>query len=531
MIRKPPVALLCCCLLYLTLLPTVAAADAAPPQVRIAQGVLRGGHQDGIDVFRGIPFAADTGGERRWHPPAAAPAWKGVRDATAAGPICPQSTQSRQGPPAPWLALFEMGEDCLNLTVYRPAAGAGAGAGNRLPVMLWIHGGSARVGSGSRHGGMDLAGEGVIVVTPNYRLDRLGLFAHPQLAIEQPDAPLGNYALMDLLAALQWVQANIDRFGGDPGNVTLFGQSSGGVAVTALMASPLAKGLFHRAIAQSGVMADLDRSRMLARDLPGSPSLQSDGLAMAKALAPEASGADVLPALRALPWQTIIAYSEGLPPAVMIPVIDGRVLTGSTMRGFAAGDSVPVPFMVGSNSWEQSLYQAFKLPLPMALGGVPAEQARAIYPGLDDAALAAQWLVDAQFHAPARFMADASATHGQPTWVYRFDHVPEASPGQPGAAHSDEVPFLLEPVGLPGSAPRAGEEARLANQLRAYWASFARSGDPNHAGLPAWPAWQPGGQGATQVLHVQTRSEAGLRQPVMDLHQARFQHALQATPP
>ena len=141
MIRKPPVALLCCCLLYLTLLPTVAAADAAPPQVRIAQGVLRGGHQDGIDVFRGIPFAADTGGERRWHPPAAAPAWKGVRDATAAGPICPQSTQSRQGPPAPWLALFEMGEDCLNLTVYRPAAGAGAGAGNRLPVMLWIHGG------------------------------------------------------------------------------------------------------------------------------------------------------------------------------------------------------------------------------------------------------------------------------------------------------------------------------------------------------------------------------------------------------
>ena len=505
-----------------------AAQTGDGPQVRIAQGSVQGHLVDGVEVFGGIPFAGDTGGAQRWRPPTVAPAWEGVRDGSRPGPICPQSTRSRGGPPAPWLALFEMGEDCLNLGIHRPHA---AGDG-KLPVMVWVHGGSGRTGAGAHHGGRELAREGVIVVTPNYRLDRLGLFAHPALAREQPDAVLGNYALMDLLAALRWVQDNIGQFGGDPDNVTLFGQSSGGMAVTALMASPLAEDLFHRAIAQSGVMADLDRGRHIRRDLPAAPSLESDGLAMARALTPAATDAEMLPALRALPWEKLIAYSESLPPSVMVPVVDGRLLTESAMRRFAEGRSTPMPFLVGTTRWEQSLYQGFQVPLAMALGPVPVEQARAAYPGLDDAALAAQWLVDAQFHAPARFMADANAARGQPTWVYRFDHIPErARPGQPGAAHGDEVPFLLEPVGAPELAPHPGQEAALARQLRQYWARFAATGDPNGTEPATWPAWSAGGAAVTRILDVDMRNEAGLRQPSMDLHADRFRRTLETPQP
>ena len=385
-------------------------ALAAPPTATLDQGTIRGEWNGDIAVFRGIPFAGDTGGDNRWRPPTPAPRWEGVRDATVAGPICPQSQKPRQGKVAPWLALFEMSEDCLNLSVYSP----GLAAATKAPVMVWIHGGFARISTGSRHDASEMAARGVVVVTLNYRLDRLGLFAHPALSAEQPDALLGNYALMDAQAGLRWVQDNIAALGGDPDNVTIFGQSSGGVAVTALMGSPLSEGLFHRAIAQSGVMADLDTPRYLDRDLPRTPSLESDGVAMAQALLPGVGQATTAQ-LRALPWQAIIDYTATQPAGALVPVTDGRLLPEAVTRRFAAGRQMPVPLLIGTTSWEQSLFVHHQLPLKPILGPVPVEQAREIYPGLDDKALVDHWLADTGFHAAARLLANASVDSGQPT--------------------------------------------------------------------------------------------------------------------
>ncbi|MEO6519065.1 MAG: carboxylesterase family protein [Pseudoxanthomonas sp.] len=512
-------------LLLLTGNATAAAKEAAPV-VRIAQGKLQGVEENGIAVFRGIPFAGDTGGEHRWKPPTPAPSWKGLRKAAKAGAICPQSTQARNGVVAPWLAHFSMSEDCLNLNVYRPALAKG----EQAPVMVWIHGGFARIGTGSRHDGKDLAQQGMVVVTINYRLDRLGLFAHPALSAEQPDAALGNYALLDMLAALRWVQDNIASFGGDPDKVTIFGQSSGGIAVSALMGSPMSRGLFQRAIAQSGVMADLDHERRLAQDLPGSPSLESDGVAMAQALLPKTSnvgGAE----LRALPWQELVAYTAKQPASALVPVVDGKVLVRPVAATFAAGEQQPVPFMVGSTSWEQSLYVNFNLPKAAILAGVPAQDTDRLYPGLEDKALVNQWLADTGFHAPGRFLADGSARHGQPTWVYRFDHIPPAHPQQPGAAHSDDVPYLFTPIAAPGWPADNPTEQKMAAMMLGYWTQFARTGNPNGPGLPAWPAWQAGGNGATQLLDVPASTQAGLWKARMDYHHARYQKALDTAKP
>ena len=513
-------------LFCLASLLSISTASAAAPAVRIAQGALGGERVDGTAVFRGIPFAGDTGGEQRWRPPAPAPHWQGVRDATRAGPICPQSRQPRQGRVAPWLDLFETSEDCLNLSVYSP------GLEGRAPVMVWIHGGLARIGTGSRHDAVELAQRGVVVVTINYRLDRLGLFAHPALTAAQPDEALGNYGLMDMQAALRWVQDNIGAFGGDPGNVTIFGQSSGGVAVTALMGSPLSQGLFHRAIAQSGVMADLDNPRHLGRDLPRAPSLESDGLAMARALLPGVEQASV-EQLRALPWQAIIGYTETQPPTALVPVIDGRLLPEAVTRRFAAGRQVPVPLLIGTTSWEQSLFVHHAIPLQAILGPVPVEQARAIYPGLDDKALVEHWLADTGFHAPSRLLANASTDSGQPTWVYRFDHLSPAArqAGQPGAAHSDDVPYLFEPLGLERWPGDDAVERAMQATLMDYWTRFARSGDPNGPDQPEWPAWRSDGQGVTQLLEVPARAEAGVWKARMDYHLGRYAKLLEAPVP
>lgn len=507
----------------LLLLASSSVTASSAPHVRIPQGRLQGTLEQGISVFRGIPFAGDTGGENRWRPPSSAPSWQGVRDASKAGPICPQSSASRNGVVAPWLAEFEMSEDCLNLSVYSPSLARSA----KAPVMVWLHGGFARIGTGSRHDGKDLAHKGVVAVTINYRLDRLGLFAHPALTAEQPDAPLGNYALMDMLAALNWVKSNIARFGGDPENVTIFGQSSGGVAVTALMASPMSKGLFQRAIAQSGVMADLDHERRLAEDLPGAPSLQKDGIKAAAAMLPD--HAAIHPQeLRALPWQSIIAYSDTQPAGALVPVTDGKVIPANVMRTFAAGQQQPVPLMIGTTSWEQSLFVKYTLPLALILGKTSPEEARTIYPGLDDKELVNQWLADTGFHAPARFLASASAAHGQPTWVYRFDHIPPAHPEQPGAAHSDDVPYLFTPLALPGWPRDNPVEQAMAATMLDYWTCFARSGDPNCREQAYWPRWHQDDM-RTQHLDVPVTTKVDTWKSRMEYHLDRYNTLLMST--
>lgn len=458
-----------------------AAADA--PQVHTAGGDVRGFVDDGISVFRGIPFAGDVSGEGRWRPPGPPPQWQGVRDATRHGPICPQSTRERSGVVAPWLAEFEMKEDCLNLSVYSPRVRPDS----KAPVMVWIHGGFARIGSGSRYDGKALAQRGTVVVTVNYRLDRLGLFAHPALSAAQADEPLANYGLLDMRAALQWVNENIQAFGGDPDNVTIFGQSSGGVAVTALMASPLTRGLYHRAIAHSGAMANLEQHRHVSMDYPGSPSLEKDGEAVAAALKIHPDG-DIPAQLRALPWELIVAYSDTQAAGALVPVTDGRFLPGNVDRAFAEGRQNPTPLMIGGTSWEESLVVDFNLPLPAVLRGIPVAQARAAYPGVDDKTLVGEWFADTAFHAPARFLAGQVAAHGEPAWVYRFAHVPaDQRAGKPGAAHSDDVPYLFQRIAQPSmTGDETGQE--MARLMTGYWANFARTGDPNGPGLPRWNA-------------------------------------------
>lgn len=505
--------------------PVAGGSDELAPVVHTAQGDVRGFVDEGIAVFRGIPFAADVSGEGRWRPPGPAPEWQGVRDGTRHGPICPQSTQERNGAVAPWLAAFEMAEDCLNLSVYSPQLKAGS----KVPVIMWIHGGFARIGTGSRHDGKALAKRDAVVVTINYRLDSLGLFAHPALTARQTDEPLANYGLMDMAAALRWVQDNIDAFGGDPGNVTIAGQSSGGVAVTALMTSPMTRGLYHRAIAQSGAMANLEQVRRASVDQPGSPSLEKDGEALATALGVDPGG-DVPAKLRALPWQKIIAYSETLPAGAMVPVTDGRFLPGNVDRTFARGEQNPTPLMIGTTDWEQSLVTNFDIPLAAILRGTPADEARSAYPALDDKPLVEEWFADTGFHAPARFLARQVAAHGGKAFVYRFSHLPADKRGSvPGAAHSDDVPYLFEPVGLPSvTGDATGKE--LSRIMTGYWTNFARKGDPNGPGLPRWAAV---GKDDLELmdLDVPPAMQTDPRSNQIQYHLQRYQTALEAMRP
>lgn len=463
--------------------PADDAADSDAPVVNTAGGEVRGFVDEDISVFRGIPFAGDVSGQGRWRPAGPPPEWDGVRDATKHGPICPQSTREQNGEVEPWLAEFAMEEDCLNLSVYSPQPGSDA----KAPVMVWLHGGFARIGSGSRYDGKALAQHDTVVVTINYRLDRLGLFAHPALSANQPDEALANYGLMDMAAALEWVQDNIQEFGGDPDKVTIFGQSSGGVAVTALMTSPMTSGLYHRAIAQSGAMANLEQERHVSEDYPGSPSLEKDGEALAEALDIDLDG-DVPAQLRAQPWESIIAWSDTQAAGALVPVTDGRFLPANVDRTFAEGGQHPTPLMIGGTSWEESLVANFDLPLQTILRSVPVDEVRAAYPGVDDKTLVGEWFADSAFHGPARFLARQVADHGEPAWVYRFSHVSEGNPdNKPGAAHSDDIPYLFERLKQPSmTGDETGRE--MARVMTGYWTNFARTGDPNGPELPEWTA-------------------------------------------
>ncbi len=283
--------------LALTVAPVLAAPTegGGAPVLRITTGRVGGKVEDGVAAYLGIPYAAPPVGELRWKPPAPPAPWDGVREATQYGPSCPQPPGALGGDVGP------MDEDCLRLNVWTAAR---AGDPPR-PVMVWIHGGGLRQGSGSMrtYDGASLARAGVVLVSINYRLGVLGFLAHPALTAESPHHTSGDYGLMDQIAALHWVHDNIRAFGGDPGNVTIFGESAGAVSVCDLMCSPLAKGLFERAIAESGSAPD--RVRYRDKDLPGLPSAESDGVALARRLGiPDGPGA--LAALRATPWQKLL---------------------------------------------------------------------------------------------------------------------------------------------------------------------------------------------------------------------------------
>lgn len=472
----------------LVLAGPLAAAPATTRAVATAEGDITGVWQGGVAVFRGVPYAAAPEGALRWRPPQPAPHRDGVLDAAPFGTVCPQSQRV-----SPYLAGLPMGEDCLKLNIYAPAGAFDGGA--RAPVMVWIHGGSFRWGAGSWPGAepFALAHKGVVVVTINYRLGRLGLFAHPALSASMPDEPVANYALMDQVAALRWVHDNIAAFGGDPARVTIFGQSAGGVSVTTLMAVPSARGLFQGAIAQSGA-SRIEGDRQLRGTHRPFESLEDDGLRMAASFG-IANDSEAPAKLRALPVGDLLAYSEKEMPNSMNPVVDGRVLPDDISRIFRAGKQQPVPFITGTTSFEASLIAGYHFKLEDMLRGANPDSVRRAYAGLDEAGIVNAWFEDFLFRGPARFLAGEMARVGQGAWLYDFGYVDTGRRGRvPGAAHSDDVAYVFGDLGMRnrwhGDAPPTAEDRRMADIVTRYWVNFAKHGDPNGPGLPKWPRYE-----------------------------------------
>ncbi len=461
--------------------PTDALAAAAPATVKIATGELQGLAVGGIVSFKGIPYAVPPVGDNRWRAPQPATAWQGVRAATEYGNDCQQKRavwDDRGRTNAP------MSEDCLTLNVWTPSSPVAGGA----PVMVWLHGGGFTTGNGAQgmYDGTRLAQRGLVIVTINYRLGRLGFFAHPALTAEAGATATGNFGLMDQVLALKWVRDNITAFGGDPNRVTIAGESAGGGSVNQLMIIQDARGLFQRAISQSGGSRDRTKSQAEAEQV---------GIAFAKrAGAPDATAA----ALRALSTDTA---NGNLDDQTYTGVFnDGKFVTSDVDTAFAAGKQAPVPYMAGNNDYEIGMFpQAMRGPLTamakQRLGDtIPAlEQAYGSKDAMDRTVMQ-----DAMFTEPARFQARHASAHG--SYLYQFAYVPEnLRPTVTGAPHTGDIFYVfgnLQEMG--GNMQDMGAPATAADRAEAdligdYWADFMRTGNPNGGSRPIWPAYIAGG--------------------------------------
>lgn len=457
-------------------LAILAAVPAGAQTAQIEGGALRGARIGGLDIYKGIPYAAAPTGERRWLAPAPFAKWSGVRDATAFGADCVHTRgeyeSDRKG--------AAMSEDCLFLNVWAPTKRKPGGA----PVMFWIHGGSFTAGSGSQalYDGAALAARGVIVVTINYRLGRFGFFAHPALTAEAGAGPTGNWGLMDQVAALRWVRANIRAFGGDPAKVTIFGESAGGGSVNSLMAMPAARGLFARAIAESGGGRD-EGVTLATAEAKGRAFAQGAGVADGD-----------LAALRAISSDKMLANMTSLTgdaPTYSGPMIDGRLVRERTDVAFLAGRQAPVPYLVGANSYEIGFLPApVRKPFTAMMAaklGAPVPDVKAAYGSAD--AYERNFAGDVMFIEPARFLAGLNETHR--SYLYRFDYVAENQrASDSGASHGSELPFVFGTLNTLGK-PATDSDRAMAKLIGDYWADFAKTGNPNGRAREVWKAYSP----------------------------------------
>jgi para-nitrobenzyl esterase len=472
-----------------------AAADTAPKPVALDTGPVQGVVQDGVTSFKGIPYAAPPVGELRWRPPQPAANWPAVRKADSYGADCMQLPFPSDAAP---LGVTPA-EDCLYTNVWKPAKSAGG----KLPVFVWIYGGGFVNGGSSPavYDGSAFAKQGVIFVSFNYRLGRFGFFAHPALSAEQPGGPLVNYAIMDQIAALKWVQRNISAFGGDPHNVTICGESAGGISVHILMTSPAGAGLFQKAIIQSGGgRPGIFRDRPL-RESPD--SAEALGVAFAQKVGIQEQGAEALEKLRALPAEELsknlnLASMGADPTYVGGPVIDGQIITGNVARLYAAGKGARVPVMVGATSQDIGFMQAKTVDEILAQFGPDAEKARAVYgvQSTDDVRLVAFRIGGYQMMIePARYVAQELAARGQPVYEFRFSYVAESIRGQfggvMGAMHASDIPFAFDTVAAKYAKGLTDKDAAAARAMNGYWVAFAKSGKPDVKGQPTWPAYDP----------------------------------------
>lgn len=469
----------------LSLALLVAPLDArAQTPVRIDSGVLTGVGADGVIAYKGVPFAKPPVAKWRWRAPQPVEPWSGVRAADHYRADCMQLPFNADAAP-----LGETpAEDCLYLNVW---ASAKASAEKR-PVMVWIYGGGFVNGGSSPavYDGSAFARSGVILVSFNYRIGRFGFFAHPALSAEAGSAPHGNYGLLDQIAALKWVQRNIAAFGGDPGNVTIFGESAGGMSVHLLAGSPLAMGLFAKAIVQSGGgRGTIGRTKTLAE-------AETVGSSFARAKGIQGSGAEALAALRALPADAIVDGLNlmGLFQSTTFtgPFIDGKIVTASVDAAYRSGSAAKVPMIIGANDADGFFFGG-GLDQAYAPVGAARPQAEAIYDSdgrKDVARIGMAISADLMMIEPARHVSRIIAGNGQPVYGYRFAYVPQYLRDKlPGALHATEIAFVFDTVRDRHGTATTDADRATARLIHDYWVGFARTGAPSAAGRPDWPRY------------------------------------------
>lgn len=471
---------------------SVAGPDVAlAPVIEAPAGTFLGELDDGVPVFRGIQYAAAPVGELRWRPPVAQPDADGLVKATDFGPICFQP----EFPNIPANIYYEelppMSEDCLSLNIWAPKNAENA------PVFVWIHGGSLLTGASrfSMYDGRRFAERGVMVVSINYRLGALGFLAHPELSDESPDNISGNYGLLDQIEALRWIERNIASFGGDPDNVTIAGESAGGLSVMHLMAAVDARGLFDKAVMQSAYMISEPHLR---EHRNGHPSAEREGLRVA-----EAVGADDLSELRSMGASELTKRAAALGFRTY-PTIDGQVVPRQLVDVLDEGTQAPVPILAGFNSGET---RSLRMLLPQAPSsaeeyereirnryGEVADVFLRIYPAenIDESLL--QATRDALYGWTTQRLAEKQTALGHPAYIYLYDHgYPAADKAGLHAFHGSEIPYMFGTIWETAAnwprVPRTSKERELSDTMVDYWANFAKFGQPKASGVPNWPAF------------------------------------------
>lgn len=473
-------------------LSSITSADdlSEAAATQIESGSLTGVTTDGLAIFKGIPFAAPPVGDLRWRAPEPAASWEGVRDANHFAPACMQLDN-------PMIDVSKVGvsEDCLYLNVWTPAENKE----DKLPVVVWIHGGGFSFGASSQalFDGSHLAREGVVFVSLTYRLGPLGFLAHPDLSAESSQGTSGNYAILDQIAGLQWVNRNIAAFGGDPERVTIMGESAGAFSVSILAASPLAKGLFHQVIAESGASFEIasddahdDQNLMTlaAAETLGKEWANKQGLSTTAQM--RAMDAEAL--LKSFKRQSLFVLDSGW------PTLDGYVIADNAIDLYTAGKQNDTPILVGWNEDEGSLFvQKRSLEEHNAYVkqhfGDHLEQIFAAYPADNEkqALEASQDIFrDKSFGWPVWKWAELQSRHGEgTTYLYHFNQFPPAAPGKPsyGAAHALDMFYVFK--NLMPIMNWTGADRAISAAMSSYWINFIKTGNPNGASLPRWQAW------------------------------------------
>jgi len=483
------------------------ASAAMSDPVKTDGGLVQGMAEGDLTVFKGIPFAAPPVGELRWKAPAPVDKWSGVKKTTAFAPACMQNSAAN---PALGLPALNVSEDCLYLNIWTPAKTAG----EKLPVMVWIYGGGFTMGTTSYdlYNGANLAKKGVIVVSIAYRVGPFGFLAHSGLSAESPHHVSGNYGLLDQIAGLKWVKDNIAAFGGNPEKVTIFGESAGGIAVSMLAASPLAKGLFQGVISESGGSF----GPTLASKVPGVnvqplPTAEKAGEDFAKKL-----GAMTVADLRKIPAEEMQKKGGGAIGSSW-PVLDDYVIKGDQYKLYQRGEYNDVPVLIGTNSDEGALFvfnttaNAFKKSTEEGYGPF-AESILKAYPATTDAVAlqsSRDLMRDITFGWSTWVWAQLQANTGKSkVFMYYFNHKPPEAPNAPfkskGASHGSEMAYVFNNL-TPGVNYTASDHT-TAEAMATYWTNFAKTGDPNGAGVPDWPEFT---NARPKVMHFNDKPEPG----------------------